>query len=443
MKRYIWIFLLVAASCHQPVETMVRVQLKPEYAGKVVELTTVDSVYKTIADSLAEAVFCLPEQLTPGYGTCYFERNWIPVYVEPGKSFEMAFEVDSMYFIGEGSRINNYLNSSFFRDEQISYESEEEDFMTQLQERLATALEHLDTTDFSECFKQTEKKRLHYDVYSKMNDYSYWHARLKQLSRYKTSGRFAEFYSAVAKEEDALVVWGEYRRFFQGLVSVMGEQGAEYKNRVQLLRDRLNYIDQYIQGPRLAAYLTDLFMTDHLSNFGVDGWEDLVAFYDAKVSDTTKRNAFRDLYATWANLAKGQPSPSFEFPDINGKQVSLNDLAGKYVYIDVWATWCYFCCKEFPALRELEEKFAGKNIHFVGISCDKDQSEWKKKVLEEKLGGIQLNTGEEYKAFKNAYLISGIPHFILLDREGKILDANMTRPSDPETVKVLSALPGI
>ena len=63
-------------------------------------------------------------------------------------------------------------------------------------------------------------------------------------------------------------------------------------------------------------------------------------------------------------------------------------------------------------------------------------------VKEDKLGGIQLHNGGD-NAFMDAYMITGIPRFILLDREGKIIDANMTRPSNPKTAEFFDTLEGL
>ena len=84
----------------------------------------------------------------------------------------------------------------------------------------------------------------------------------------------------------------------------------------------------------------------------------------------------------------------------------------------------------------------GKNIVFVSISCDKDKAAWEKMVKEQGLGGIQLHNGGD-REFMKAYNITGIPRFILLDKEGKIVNPKMTRPSNPETEKTLNALKGI
>lgn len=141
-------------------------------------------------------------------------------------------------------------------------------------------------------------------------------------------------------------------------------------------------------------------------------------------------------------LKAGMKSADFSYQDVNGKTVSLKDLKGKYVYIDVWATWCMPCRGELPYLKELKEKMKDKNIHFVCISVDKDINAWKKMVKEENLGGIQLNAGGD-KSFMQAFGIRGIPRFILLDPEGKIVNPEMSRPTQSETLDALMQLKGI
>ena len=152
---------------------------------------------------------------------------------------------------------------------------------------------------------------------------------------------------------------------------------------------------------------------------------------------------FMTMFAQKEEVLKaGMESPDFKYKDVNGKTVSLKELRGKYVYIDVWATWCTPCRGELPYLKELEEKLKGKNICFLSISCDKDVEKWKQMVKDEKLGGIHVNTGGD-QAFMKSYGIKGIPRFILLDKEGKIISMEMTRPSQKVTLETLMKLEGI
>lgn len=125
-------------------------------------------------------------------------------------------------------------------------------------------------------------------------------------------------------------------------------------------------------------------------------------------------------------------SPKFvNFENFKGGTTSLDDLKGKFVYIDLWATWCGPCKKEIPFLKDLEKEFHGQNISFVSISVDrvKDHDKWKKMVADLQLTGVQLFANGD-SSFEKAYEVSGIPRFILLDPQGNIVDPNALRPSD-------------
>lgn len=137
------------------------------------------------------------------------------------------------------------------------------------------------------------------------------------------------------------------------------------------------------------------------------------------------------------------PSPSFDFENHKGGKTSLESLKGKYVYIDVWATWCGPCRAEIPHLKNLEEKFHGKNVEFVSISADqiKDHDKWKQFVTDKGLQGIQLFADKSFESdFIKAYGINSIPRFILIDPKGMIINSDADRPSNPKLEEQLNSL---
>ncbi|MBB4800625.1 thiol-disulfide isomerase/thioredoxin [Flavobacterium nitrogenifigens] len=147
--------------------------------------------------------------------------------------------------------------------------------------------------------------------------------------------------------------------------------------------------------------------------------------------------------AAKANKMIGKPSPGFDYENFKGGKTKLADLKGKYVYIDLWATWCAPCRAEIPYLQKIEEKYHGKNIEFVSISIDKlkDNEKWKKFVTDKHLGGTQLFADKDWESeFVVNYGVTGIPRFILIDPKGNIVKSDAPRPSDPELDKELSAL---
>lgn len=157
------------------------------------------------------------------------------------------------------------------------------------------------------------------------------------------------------------------------------------------------------------------------------------------VFDSIAKQDLNNLYIQTQRIQPGKPSPDFAFNDINGKTVTLKSLKGKYVYIDVWATWCGPCCKEIPYLEQLIEKYMHEDICFVSISVDKNQKAWRDMVIKRGMKGIQLNVGDN-KEFEKNYMITLIPRFILLDKQGNIINAKMSRPSDPKTSIMLEQL---
>jgi thiol-disulfide isomerase/thioredoxin len=159
-------------------------------------------------------------------------------------------------------------------------------------------------------------------------------------------------------------------------------------------------------------------------------------------------NNYQQMHSSAAALTKGSPSPVFEnYENFKGGTTSLSDLKGKYVYIDIWATWCGPCKREIPSLKALEQKFEGKNIEFVSISVDNvdgrrgSHESWLQMVKNDQLGGIQLFADNDFNSqFVRAYGINSIPRFILVDPNGNIVEANAMRPSDPSIAAYFEGL---
>lgn len=144
-----------------------------------------------------------------------------------------------------------------------------------------------------------------------------------------------------------------------------------------------------------------------------------------------------------AKKMEGVVSPSFDYENHKGGKTKLEDLRGKYVYIDVWATWCGPCLAEIPHLKKVEEKYHGKNIEFVSISVDtdKDHEKWKKMVVSKELGGIQLFADKNWTSdFIKAFGINAIPRFILIGPDGKVIKADAARPSSVALIELLDSL---
>ncbi len=129
--------------------------------------------------------------------------------------------------------------------------------------------------------------------------------------------------------------------------------------------------------------------------------------------------------------------------DLKGKEVRLSDFDKKIVYIDIWASWCGPCRREFqsaPKLKEGLSKKAKKKIVFLYISIDEDQNKWKKTVDKLSLEGVHWNSkGGWGSDVVRMFGISGIPRYVII-KEGKVVNSEAPRPSNPKTIGILNNL---
>lgn len=138
----------------------------------------------------------------------------------------------------------------------------------------------------------------------------------------------------------------------------------------------------------------------------------------------------------------GKPAPDFKLENIDGGQTSLSDFKGKVVYLDIWATWCRPCLEEMKKGKKLKEAFKGnKEVVFLYISIDKDVEKWKNYVKTNNVEGVHLisREGAEENILQR-YDAPYIPRFVLIDKEGNIVQYEAKAPSDASVENDIRAL---
>jgi len=116
---------------------------------------------------------------------------------------------------------------------------------------------------------------------------------------------------------------------------------------------------------------------------------------------------------------------------------------GKVLYIDIWATWCGPCKEEFPHSKKLFSELNPEKLQMIYFCINSQKENWEKIIAEHELPGQHYLIGEEtYQKFKNVYGIKmdGVPHYLIVGKDGKIINKNAPRPSSEETLKILTEL---
>ena len=119
-------------------------------------------------------------------------------------------------------------------------------------------------------------------------------------------------------------------------------------------------------------------------------------------------------------VADGMPAPEFTLNNIEGNPISLSSLRGKYVVLDFWGTWCGWCIKGMPEMKEMYAKYS-QRLEVVGIACGDTEEAWKKCVAEKALPWTNLLNGKDDADVSSMYAVKGYPTKIILDPEGRIL----------------------
>lgn len=118
--------------------------------------------------------------------------------------------------------------------------------------------------------------------------------------------------------------------------------------------------------------------------------------------------------------ASPQPAPEISVTDLDGNPVALSDFKGKFVLLNLWATWCQPCVKEMPSLVDLQKKL-GSALTVVAVSED-HRGEVIVKLFVQKLGLDALKIGLDPKsAASRALDVRGLPSSFLIDPDGKIV----------------------
>lgn len=369
------------------------------------------------------------------------QRSNIPeyIYICPGDKINVEILGEArghLGFSGSHSEINTYLSDLKNAPAVTGIGGEEEDFINRLKSNVENSIEKLKGNSFEKGFTSLEGKRIWSKIYTSLVTYPSLRKRTER--EYKPSQYYFDFVKSVLFEDQTLLYLEEYTGMMQYLVQMLAVKDIEKYDPYDYAVTTLNYVVKNIGDEKIKSHLVNFYSYDYLKRNGTERLDKVSEIFYKYVNNPAQVNLYNETIAKFDKITKGSELKEYIFWDINGNKVPLSSFKGKYVYIDMWATWCKPCIAQIPFLKKLEEEVHGMNIVFVSISTDKDAEAWKKMVVEDNMTGIQLHARE--RAFSNDFLVVSIPRFILIDPQGKVVEYNMTRPSDPKTSIFLHSL---
>lgn len=156
---------------------------------------------------------------------------------------------------------------------------------------------------------------------------------------------------------------------------------------------------------------------------------EFVSHYIGQFSDKRYQRKINNINRIAECLDKGKKAAAIEAMSLDGKPIALTNLNGRYILIDVWATWCGPCKQQSPYFEKFALKYKREKIQFVALSTDENIQKWYIAAKSKSKSVLQWHANN-IDSFSKAYNVITIPRFILIDPNGNFVNANLPFPTE-------------
>ena len=153
--------------------------------------------------------------------------------------------------------------------------------------------------------------------------------------------------------------------------------------------------------------------------------------------DPDRQRALR--YISQPELARARMAPPFAVTTLDGQRVSMDDLKGKVVLLDFWATWCGPCRAALPHMQKIAKKFEGEPLVVLSVSLDQDEQKWKDFIAKNGMTWPQYLDGGFEGPIARLFAVNAIPHTFTIDADGVLQDEQIGDSSVEGKLKKLIA----
>ncbi len=189
----------------------------------------------------------------------------------------------------------------------------------------------------------------------------------------------------------------------------------------ELMKDYDKFTENYVITNNTSV-ASPYILSQIAYSLEVDKLDSILNLFDKSLDSSAYTKRMKEKVAILKKVAIGKKAPDFTLNDTTGNPISMSSFKGKYLLIDFWASWCGPCRAENPHNVALYKEFKGKDFEILGVSLDDKRENWVAAIKSDNLTWPQVSDLKGWKSsVGKLYGVSGIPHTVLLDKEGVII----------------------
>ncbi len=403
------------------------------------------------------------------------------LYISPGDSLYLkidhkvlqaeAFQLNPYHLIkvtGNASKMNNDMlkYQEHIEDSLNTYEQATADFFAikdsgpiqykmYVESKVKEQQKGLDTFNayYNTCpkFKDWANKYIIYKSFNNLMDYRQGHPQFNNMTFDHSIGRYffeipIEYFSFLSDKnidnKDALIC-SQYYSFmdtYTWYVQADLVSQDSLQKTIALLKnaDTIAYYEmQKRQVLRSTSGFTQDIILANLYSWILETTS-LSVFEEVSktspIQDTVLKKLIKNKYQNLISASENDLSSNSIVTPIFDS--IINAYKDKVLYLDFWAPWCAPCMKEMPFSKNIQSEFKDTDVVFVFLAHNCSKESWQETVAEKEIKGVHyLLSNDQYKTLRSKFSLGGIPHYMIVDKKGIIINSNVPSPSDSIALK--------